>query len=57
MENFDYRSILVDNGSIVQWWALGPIKKKDKKDNYDICLENICLFVQSRGVVMVTLSG
>ena len=57
MENFDYRSILVDNGSIVQWWALGPIKKKDKKDNYDICLENFCLFVQSRGVVMVTLSG
>ena len=41
----------------MQWWDLGVIKKKDKNDNFNICLENICLFVQSRGVVMVTLSG
>ena len=24
----------------MQWWDLGVIKKKDKNDNFNICLEN-----------------
>ena len=61
--NFEQNSTRSDGMSewqskTMQWWDLvGVIKKEDENDNYNICLENICLFVQSRGVVMVTLSG